>query len=89
MTPAAVADLVRAALMVAFWTSLPILAIALIAGVVVNLAQIVTSIQDAGFSAIPRLAVFFAALLALLPWMVSRLTAYTASVLMDLGKYAQ
>ncbi len=88
MTSAAVADIVRGALMAAFWTSLPILAIALVAGVVVNLVQIVTSIQDSSFSAIPRLIVFFAALVALLPWMIARLTGYTASIFADLGRYA-
>jgi len=39
----------------------PLLAIGLATGILVSLIQIVTSIQDAGFSAIPRLVAFLAA----------------------------
>jgi len=50
--------------------------------------QIVTSIQDAAFSTIPRLAVFLVSTLLLMPWMLKQITAYTVAVLGDLGRYA-
>ena len=37
----------------------------------VSLAQIVTSIQDSGFSTIPRLVVFLVGILLLMPWMIA------------------
>jgi len=43
-----------------------LLAIGLVAGVIISLLQIVTSIQDPSFSAVPRLLVFFAAILLML-----------------------
>jgi len=58
------------------------------AGIVISLVQIVTSIQDAAFSTIPRLAVFLVSTLLLMPWMLNRIMAYTIAVLGDLGRYA-
>ena len=67
----------------------PLLAIGFLAGIVISLAQIATSMQDNAFSTIPRLAAFLAGLLFLLPWMLQRTMAYTISILGDLGRYAR
>lgn len=75
--------------MTAFWLALPILAIAFAAGIVISLIQIVTSIQDSGFSTVPRLIVFLAALVLLLPWMCMRMMAYTTGLLGGLERYAR
>lgn len=89
MTPDTVTDIIRQALMTTFWLSLPLLVIGFVAGVVVSLVQIATSMQDSSFGAVPRLAAFLAGLLLLLPWMLARLTAYTTSLLGDLSRYAR
>ncbi len=47
-------------------------AIGLATGILVSLIQIVTSIQDAGFSAIPRLVAFLGGSLLLMPWIDSQ-----------------
>ena len=60
MTSDAVVEILRHALLAAFWIAAPLMAIAFAAGVVISLAQIVTSIQDTAFSTIPRLVVFVA-----------------------------
>ncbi len=70
-------DLFRGAFMTAFWLSLPILLIGFVIGVVISLVQIVTSMQDASFSTVPRLAAFLFGLLILLPWMLNRMMSYT------------
>jgi flagellar biosynthetic protein FliQ len=88
MTPDSVVQILRQALMTALWVSAPLLAIAFVAGIVISLVQIVTSIQDAAFSTIPRLAVFLVSTLLLMPWMLKKLTAYTVALLGDLGRYA-
>ena len=59
-----------------------------VAGIVVSLAQILTSIQDSSFSTVPRLTVFLATLLLAMPWMVMRLISYTSALLGNLGKFA-
>lgn len=89
MTPQSVIDLLHHALMATFWISLPLLAIGLIAGILISLLQILTSIQDPAFGSVPRLAAFLAGLLIAMPWMLSRLTAYTAGLFGDLGRYVR
>lgn len=81
-------DLFRQALMTAFWVSLPILVVGFVIGIVISLVQIVTSIQDASFGAVPRLATFLFALLLLMPWMLNKLMTYTTALFGDFGRYA-
>ena len=89
MTPDSVVQIIRQALMATFWLSAPLLAIGLVAGVVVSLLQIVTSIQDTAFSAVPRLLAFMVGIMLLLPWMLMKLMAYTTSIIGDLPRYAR
>ena len=79
----------REALMTTFWLSLPLLAIGFIAGVVISLVQIVTSIQDSAFSTVPRLAAFLVGILVFLPWMLMKMIAYTTMVFGDFTRYAK
>jgi len=88
MTPSQSVDLMRTAFLTTFWLSLPVLAVGFVVGIVVSLAQIVTSIQDSSFSAVPRLTAFLAVLLIAMPWMLTRLISYTATLFGDLGRYA-
>jgi flagellar biosynthesis protein FliQ len=89
MNSDAVVEILRHALLAAFWIAAPLMAIAFAAGVVISLAQIVTSIQDTAFSTIPRVVVFVVAILLLMPWMIQRMVVYTTGLLGDLGRYAR
>lgn len=89
MTPDSVVQIIRDALMAAFWLAAPLLAIGFIAGIAVSLVQIATSMQDNAFSTVPRLIVFLIGLLFLLPWMIQKTIAYTESILGNLGRYAR
>jgi flagellar biosynthesis protein FliQ len=89
MTPDSVVDIIRQALLTAFWLAAPLLAVGFVTGAVVSLVQIATSMQDAAFSAIPRLIVFLVGILVLLPWMLQRSMSYTTAILGDLGRYAR
>ncbi len=89
MTPELVVETIRQALMMAFWLSLPLLAVGFFAGIVMSLVQVLTSMQDSAFGTVPRLAAFLVALLLALPWMLNRLVGYTAGILGDLGRYAR
>jgi flagellar biosynthetic protein FliQ len=88
MTPDNVVEIIRQTLMATFWLCAPLLAIGLIVGVAVSLLQIVTSIQDTAFSAVPRLLAFMVGIMLLLPWMLSRLMAYTTGIIGDLPRFA-
>lgn len=89
MNTQTVADLIRDALMTAFWIGLPIMAVGFVAGIVINLLQIVTSIQDPSFSAIPRLLAFLASIVVFLPWMLMKMIAYAVHLISNMGRYAQ
>ncbi|MDQ6700601.1 MAG: flagellar biosynthetic protein FliQ [Acidobacteriota bacterium] len=89
MNPEFVAQVLRQMFLTAFWLSAPLLGICFVAGIVVSLIQIVTSIQDSGFNAIPRLVAFLGGLVMLMPWMIQKMTGYTISILGDLGRYAR
>jgi flagellar biosynthetic protein FliQ len=89
MTPEYVIQILREALLTAFWLSAPLLAVGFITGIVMSLVQILTSIQDSAFNAIPRLLAFLAALMISLPWMLQKITVYTVATLGDLSRYAR
>ena len=84
-----VTELIRGLFMTTFWLSLPVLAAGFVIGVLVSLAQILTSIQDSSFSTVPRLAVFLGTLLLAMPWMLAKLISYTTALFGDLGRFAQ
>jgi flagellar biosynthesis protein FliQ len=89
MTPALAVELFRHALLETFWLSLPILAIGFVVGICVSLVQVLTSIQDTSFGAVPRLMAFLFGLLFLLPWMTANLVSYTSILLGDFSRYAR
>ena len=89
MTPELVVQILRQVLMTAFWLAAPLLAIGFIAGIVISLIQIATSMQDNAFSTIPRLVAFLGGLLLLLPWMLQRTIAYTVHLRGDFSRYAR
>ena len=89
MTPDGAAHLVGQMFLAAFWISAPLLAIGFVAGILISLVQIVTSIQDTAFNATPRLVAFLGGCLVLMPWMVHKSMAYTIGILGELNRYAR
>ena len=88
MTPELAVQIFRHALLETFWLALPILALGFVVGIAVSLVQVLTSIQDTSFSAVPKLLAFLFGLLLLLPWMTTKLIAYTTLLFGDFGRYA-
>jgi flagellar biosynthetic protein FliQ len=89
MTTAAIVDLIRTAFLTTFWLALPILTVGFVIGIVMSLAQILTSIQDSSFAAVPRLLAFLGALLLAMPWMLTKLIAYTTTLFGDFGRFTR
>ena len=88
MTPELAVEIFRHALLETFWLALPILTIGFAVGIAVSLVQVLTSIQDTSFSAVPKLLAFLFGLVLLLPWMTTKLITYTTLLLGDFGRYA-
>ena len=89
MTPDSVVHLIREMFLTAFWLAAPLLAIGFAAGILISLVQIVTSIQDSGFNAVPRLLAFLGGLLLLMPWMMQKSMAYATSLFGSLQRYGR
>jgi len=88
MTTTLVIEIIRQAFTQCFWLCLPLLGVGFVAGILISLLQIVTSIQDSAFGTVPRLAAFLLALFLFLPWMLYRITEYAVSILGHLERYA-
>jgi flagellar biosynthesis protein FliQ len=81
-------ETIQQMLMMTLWLTLPLLAVVFVVGIIVSFLQILTSIQDPSFGAVPRLAAFCVTFLVALPWLVTRMVAYTERLWGDLAKYA-
>ena len=67
----------------------PILLVALVVSLVVNIVQVLTSLQDQTLSSVPRLFATGAALFFLMPWMWRHLAAYTIRIFSDFHSVLQ
>jgi len=65
----------------------PILGIAIVVSLLVNIAQVLTSLQDMTISTVARLAATGAAMFLLMPWMWRHLASLTISSLSDFHGY--
>jgi flagellar biosynthesis protein FliQ len=89
VTPEIAVEILRHTLLEVFLLALPILAIGFTVGIAVSLLQVLTSIQDPSFGAVPRLTAFLVGLLLMLPWMTARLISFTTTLLGDFSRYAR
>lgn len=87
MTPESVIQMVRQALTTALALSAPLLIVGFVVGIAVSFVQILTSIQDSAFSAVPRLVAFLGAFVLAMPWMLQKMTVYMTGVLGNLDQY--
>jgi flagellar biosynthesis protein FliQ len=67
----------------------PILVCAIVISLVVNVLQVLTSLQDQTLSHVPRLLVTGSAIFMLMPWMWRHLGHYTVNLLTDFHKVLQ
>jgi len=61
----------------------PILLAAIVVSLVVNVLQVLTSLQDQTLSQVPRLLITGGALFLMMPWMWRHLAHYTVNLLTD------
>ncbi|MGR3631668.1 MAG: flagellar biosynthetic protein FliQ [Limimaricola soesokkakensis] len=74
-------DTMRQGLWIAVTASLPILSVALTAGLVIGLFQALTSIQEATLTFVPKLAAIVAVFWATMGFMTTTLTAFFHGVI--------
>ena len=82
-----VVQLGRTTMQMALFTAAPILAVATIVSLVVNVIQVLTSLQESTVSTVPRLVVTAVAAAVLLPWTLQRLGTFAFQLLSDFHTY--
>ena len=76
-----VIDWSREALRMSLLLGGPLLAVALLAGLVINVLQTVTQLHEPVVGLVPRLVAVLLVLLAILPWLVGRWVSFTVELI--------
>jgi flagellar biosynthetic protein FliQ len=76
MTPTTVVDIGRHAVETLLLVSAPLLAAALITGLIISIFQAATQVNEMTLSFIPKLIAVFAVLVIGGPWMIATMTDY-------------
>jgi flagellar biosynthesis protein FliQ len=87
MSTAVAVEMARQTLLTALSIVAPLLAIATMVSLLINIGQVLTSLQESTLSTVPRLSAVATALFLLLPWMARRLAVFTLSVFSDFRPY--
>jgi flagellar biosynthetic protein FliQ len=87
MNPDVVAELLRQLMREAMIVAGPLLIIAALLSFALSLVQTLTSLQDQSLTSVPRLLAVALVLLVGMPWFLSRMSAYTRLLLVDLHRY--
>jgi flagellar biosynthesis protein FliQ len=87
VTVDSVVHLARLTLQAAFWITIPVLACATAVSLVINIAQVMTSIQDVTVTTVPRLTAVGVILFFMTPWMLNHLVSFTLLLFTDFRPY--
>jgi flagellar biosynthetic protein FliQ len=82
-----VVELGRRTLEAALMVVAPILLVATVVSLAVNVIQVLTSIQEMTIATVPRLLATAGALLLLMPWMLRKLMQFTLQILSNFRPY--
>jgi len=87
MTPDFVIGFARGAIEMTLLIAMPMLGIGLLVGLTVGLFQAVTQIQEMTLTFIPKILAVFAALIFFGPWLLNKITGYTADLITNIPNY--
>lgn len=82
-----VVELSRRTIEAAFWVAAPVLLSAMVVGLVINIGQVLTSVQDMTVSTVPRLFSVGIILFFLTPWILHHLVTFTIALFSDFRVY--
>jgi flagellar biosynthetic protein FliQ len=89
MPTSQVVDICRHTLMLVVMLAAPILVIAVVVSLLINIVQVLTSLQETTISAVPRLLAVAAGAFVMMPWMWRQMCQYTVQLLSDFHPYVQ
>ncbi len=82
-----VVELSRVTLKQVLLVSSPILALAIVVSLLINIVQVLTSLQEMTISAVPRLLAVAGGTFFLMPWIWKQLCQFTVQLLSDFHPY--
>jgi len=85
MSTEQVVELGRRTLEMALWIGAPLLIVATVVSLAINIVQVLTSVQEPTIATVPRLLAVAVAALMLMPWMLRRLALFTVQLFSDFG----
>ena len=83
MTTELAVQLARETLLTALLLATPILAVATVVSLLINIAQVMTSNQEHTVATVPRLVVVAVTTFVLMPWMLRKLMGFTVQIFAD------
>ncbi|MGM0599078.1 MAG: flagellar biosynthetic protein FliQ [Candidatus Rifleibacteriota bacterium] len=89
MTEYTLYELFKETIFLAFTLSAPILILGMLIGITVSVFQTATSIQEQSLTFIPKLLITALALIALAPWMLTKLMQFATKLLGQLQMFAR
>lgn len=87
MTPEFVIEFAKQAITLTIYLSMPMLGLGLIAGLAVSVFQAVTQVQEMTLTFVPKIIAVFLGLLFAAPWMLEKITTFTANILENIPMY--
>ncbi|MBA44104.1 MAG: flagellar biosynthetic protein FliQ [Magnetococcales bacterium] len=80
MTPESVLEIANQAIMTLLWVTMPIMAVALVSGLIIALFQALTSVQEMTLTFVPKIILVFVVLLMIMPWMADKMNVFTINL---------
>jgi len=84
MTPEYVMSLGGEAVKLTLLLSLPLLGVGLVVGLLIAVIQATTQIQEMTLSFVPKIIAVLLALLAVSPWMLEKMSAFTGNLIQSI-----
>ncbi len=87
MSSEGIIGIVRLTLETALLLAAPVLIVGSVISLLISIGQVLTSIQDATISTVPKLAAVGIASFVLLPWACRKMVEFTMTLFMDFHRY--
>ena len=82
-----IVQLGRSTLLEVATLAVPVLSVAVVVSLLINLLQVLTSLQEQTIAAVPRLLALAGACFFLMPWMFRHLALFTVKMFSDFHAY--
>lgn len=86
MTPESVIEIGQSAVTTAIMVAGPMLLAGMVVGLIIAIVQAATQINEMTMTFVPKILAVFVALIVSLPWIMSKLTAFTVDIFDRVGR---